>query len=556
MRRSIRADRLRHLMAVALAAVAFGAAAAAPAGNALLTSKQAETTKAPKRAEAVDEFFARGPFPNLHVEITPPDLEKLRRDPRGYVPATVREVGPEGGRETVYEKVAVHLKGGAGSFRGVDDRPGLTLNFKLYAPDRKFHGLERFHLNNSVQDSTYMSENLGNALFRDAGIPAARVTYARARLNGRDLGVMVLKESFGDGFLKHFFDDPSGTLYEGGFCADIDAGLSERVNTTNKKPEKVKELIDAARERDPAVRRSRLAAVLDVDRFLAFMAVESLTAHWDGYCANVNNYRVYHDPASNGLVFLPHGTDQLFGQPGFPLVAGRGMVARALTEDPESRSRYLDRLAELSQRVFTPAALGRRLDEIAERLAPLMAELGPDASRRHKEQTESLRQRVIDRAKNVEQQLAAMPWPLRFGADGVASLGSARWTPQQGGGRATLDRVEEAGKPRLRIRIDGGGGESVASFRTTVLLTKGSYVLEGPCRTTGVSAPDGQDNGAGLRISGGRRNERRMGDSDWAPAQFTFEVSEPTREVVLVCELKATAGEAWFDPEGLQLRRR
>jgi hypothetical protein len=107
----------------------------------------------------------------------------------------------------------------------------------------------------------------------------------------------------------------------------------------------------------------------------------------------------------------------------------------------------------------------------------------------------------------------------------------------------------------LHIRNDGGG-ECTASYRTTVLLTRGNYVFEGPCRTAAVAAPGGQNSGAGLRISGGRRDGGLTGDCEWKSAEYAFEVNEPTREVVLVCELRATAGEAWFDLDGLKLRRR
>jgi hypothetical protein len=531
--------------------------AAEPApGSAVRASQPADRDKekGPKKSESASEFFARGPLPHLRIEIAPPDLDKLRQNPRAYVPATVRETGRNGASDTVYEKVGVHLKGGAGSFRSVDDRPGLTLNFKLYAPEQTFHGLERFHLNNSVQDGTYMSENLGNALFRDAGVPAARVSYARAWINGRELGVMVLKEAFSDGFLKYFFDDPRGTLYEGPFCADIDAGVAERVNPQNKKPEKVKELIAASNEREPAARRRRLAAVLDVDKFLAFMAVESFTAHWDGYCSQCNNYRIYHDPKSDRLVFLPHGTDQLFSQSGFPLLLGRGMVARAVTEDVEDRFRYLDKVAELRQKVFTPDNLARRLDEVSQRLAPLMAEVGAEAARQQKEQTESLRQRLLERVKNVDQQLAQTPRPLKF-ADGVATLAAAPWSPQQGGGRAKVDRLQDGSKSMLHIRNEGGS-ECTASFRTTVLLTKGHYVLEVPCRTARVTAQEGPNTGAGVRISGSQRSQRLTGDTSWTPATFDIDVNEGSREVVLVCELRATLGEAWFDLGGMKLRRK
>jgi hypothetical protein len=396
-----------------------------------------------------------------------------------------------------------------------------------------------------------MSEDLGNTIFRDAGIPATRVTYARVWINERDMGVYVLKEGFADAFLKRFFEDPGGTVYEGAY-SDIDGNVTPRVNKAAAKPERIKTLIEACRQSDPSARREKLGRILDIDRFLTLMAVETMTAHWDGYCPNVNNYRVYDDPKPHRLVFLPHGTDQLFQQSGFPLIANRGIVARALTDTLEDRATYLERVAEVRKKVFTPELLGRRLDEVAARLAPAMADVGADALRRHKEQTDDLRRRIEERIRNIDQQLASTPKPLKFNSSGVAVLTDPHWQQRTEGGNATLDVADEATHPRLHIRATG---DCVASFRTTATLPKGSYVFEGSCKTAGVVAADGQNSGAGLRISGGRRDARLVGDNDWQPVRFEFDV-DGARDVVLVCELRATAGEAWFDAGAFKLRRR
>jgi hypothetical protein len=516
---------------------------------------------APQQPDAVDEFFEHGPIPDLRIELAPDQLTKLRQNGRGYVSATVRETDPAGhGPEVVYDKVAVHLKGAAGSYREVDDKPGLTLNFGREEPggQQAFHGLRKVHLNNSVQDGSYLSENLGNALFRAAGIPAARVTYARVWINGRDLGLFVLKEGFDDVMLKRFLPGPAGTLYEGGFLSDVDGEMPARVNKAKADPARVKELVAAAREGDAAKRRQRLEKVLDTDRFLTFLAVESLTAHWDGYCAQRNNYRVYHDPTSDRFVFLPHGTDQLFQHTGDPVMYANAMVARALVDSPDGLARCLERVIELRQKLFAPDALQKRIDAIEARLRPLTERISSDAARQHKEQAEDFRRRVAERVKDVDRQLASMPRPLKFAADGVADLSAADWHPQTTGGRATLDRAADAAGRTglLHVRVDPNGGEAAASFRTTVPLARGRYTLEGPCRTVGVTAPDGSNTGAGLRISGGQRSSGLRGDRDWQRSEFAFEVNEDTRDVVLVCELKASKGEAWFDPAGLKLRRR
>ena len=55
--------------------------------------------------------------------------------------------------------------------------------FNQFTAGQRFHGLTKIMLNNTVQDPTYINERLCTALFREAGVPAARVTHARVWLN-------------------------------------------------------------------------------------------------------------------------------------------------------------------------------------------------------------------------------------------------------------------------------------------------------------------------------------------------------------------------------------
>ncbi len=133
--------------------------------------------------------------------------------------ATVKE------EAIVYEDVAIHLKGSIGSFRDVDDKPDLTLDFNRFNARQKFHGLRRIHLNNSVEDPSYCNELLGSELFRAAGIPAPRVAHAVVTLNGRRLGLYVLKEGFTEDFLGCYFKQVGGNLYEPGEGHDVNQRL-------------------------------------------------------------------------------------------------------------------------------------------------------------------------------------------------------------------------------------------------------------------------------------------------------------------------------------------
>src|SRR5438445_4197659 len=89
--------------------------------------------KASVAEPGADIFDANAPVLRFNIEMAPSDLEVLRKDARKYVLATVRE------GDLIFTNVAVHLKGAAGSFRQIDDKPALTLSFEKFVPGRRFH---------------------------------------------------------------------------------------------------------------------------------------------------------------------------------------------------------------------------------------------------------------------------------------------------------------------------------------------------------------------------------------------------------------------------------
>src|SRR4051812_31300827 len=68
-------------------------------------------------------FFKGDKVYDLVIELDKANLDSLRREPRKYAKATLKE-----GDKVVGTDVGIHLKGAAGSFRGIDEKPGLTLN--------------------------------------------------------------------------------------------------------------------------------------------------------------------------------------------------------------------------------------------------------------------------------------------------------------------------------------------------------------------------------------------------------------------------------------------
>lgn len=362
---------------------------------------QPATPVAPKSAADRDAFFTDGKIPHLVIEVGQKEADSLRREPRKYVKCTLKD------GDKTYPDVGIHLKGAAGSFRGFDDKPGLTLNMDKFKDDQRYRGMDKFHLANSAQDPSYLSELICGELFRAAGVPAARIGHATVTLNGRKRGLYYVKEGYDKDFLQQHFKNSRGNFYDGGFLRDIDQPL-DLISTKKDVPDRkdLKALVDAYREGDPKKRFEKIDKLIDVDVFLSFVVIEVIAWDWDGYPMKCNNYRVYHDPDRNKITFIPSGMDQMFGDTGGPILPGfAGMVARGLVETPEGKKRYYARLREVMKSVYKPDALVKRLDELEKRVQPALAAVDAGAGRDYKNQVERLRQAIRQRAKNVEDQL-------------------------------------------------------------------------------------------------------------------------------------------------------
>ncbi|HEX7863004.1 MAG TPA: CotH kinase family protein [Verrucomicrobiae bacterium] len=449
-----------------------------------------------------------------------------------------------------YKDVAIHLKGAAGSFRPVDDRPGLTLNFDKHVKGQTFHGLEKFSLNNSVQDPSYLAEKIGRETYRKAGVPVPRTDYAVVTLNGRNLGLYVLAEGYNKQFLAQHFKNPKGNLYDGGFCQDITGNLSLN-DADNPKVDQsdLRKLIAVTSEARQNNKFEDLAAVLDVERFVTMTALDVLLCHWDGYALNRNNYRIYGDPDSKKMVFMPHGMDQLFGQGrGMPDTAinphMNGMVARAVLGTKEGRMMYRTKLGQLRTNVFNPEQLKQRARELEMRIQQA---LPANRKSRHKSAVNQFCQMIDFRAEDLERQFSTPPAELQFNSQGFANI--TDWKPRNAVSSSRYSPVE-APDGRKYLHIGGDGASSSASWRTRVMLPTGQYKLEGLVRTKGVG-----ETGAGvvLRISGARDVQPVSADDKWRKITYDFAVEEAVADVEVVAELRPAFGEVWFDVSSMKI---
>lgn len=492
----------------------------------------------------------------IQIDISRSGIAALRNTAwgNGQERPTVKAVVREG--TNVFTDVAVHLKGAAGSFRPIDQNPCLTLNFDKFVPGQSFHGLDKISLNNSVQDRSFLCEKISRELFEASGVPVPRAGHAKLVLNGRDLGLYVLTEGYNQQFLKRYFKNTKGNLYDGGFLRDITQPLGLNSGANPDDHSGLKALVAAVSERDSSARWERLEQTLDLDRFISFVAMDVIECDWDGYAMNRNNWRVFHDLDSNKMVFFPHGLDQMFGveraTPDCPILPHMaGMVARAVITIPEGRRRYLERMAQLSTNVFQVDRILKRVDQLAAVIRPVLAESNQQFPRYHDEEVRRLKQRIAQRGESIKNQLATVANPVSVANNGAVPL--TGWKPRTMSGTPSMREQPGQGRNPL-LYIGSTTPNTTGSWRTKVLLEEGSYQFRGRLRTADVQPIRGES-GAGLRISGRTLPHRISGTVDWQMFSYPFQVGEDTGEVELICELSAAKGEVWFDARSLQIVR-
>ena len=520
-----------------------------------------------------------GPVLHWEVQVRRADLAKLRNsggpwnrenDPDSS--ATVRAGGQ------VWTNVAIHLKGAAGSFRPVDDLPALTLNFGKLQDGQTCEGHRKLHLNNSVQDASRLDEILASEMYLQSGLPTPRATRALVSLNGRYLGIYVLKGGWDKAFLKQHFGSSKGNFYDSGFLKDLDTNLERDSGEGAPDWSDLIALRESLAVPDPAERLQRVSRHLDIDRIATLGALQILLDDWDGYLRNRNNYRVYHVPASDRLVLMPHGMDQLWRSPrGSFSPPLSSLLGQRLFSIPAMADRLTHRMRELTNTVFRPQFVDGVFSNAQSRLRERLVLEGREAELPPVQRAvDSTLQRTRQRMAAFVSQRYQPPQPGEFDSNDRMRLTDWSSSSPEQEGYAT--RIEAAEGTSV-FRITASADEGRTSLQKRILLAPGLYLWEARVRTRSVSGF-----GACLDVEWGRRGQRFdegstplqsvTSTADWTllkreilipargeggrrrPGGPMGENGSSPREIILHAELRADSGTAEFDADAFVLSKR
>jgi len=323
----------------------------------------------------------------LQVEITldPAVWDQLRRQPRSLLDTFGGRCGRQPfvnpfefhpGTVTVdgqtLENVGIRKKGFFGSIDSV--KPSLKVKFDEFVDGQKIYGLDRMTFNNGKQDPTQIDQCIGYQLFRDAGLPAPRCNFAHVTVNGVSKGIYAHVESIKDPFLVRSFGDASGNLYEGNTSDFREDWIGTFEFKNNEDGTDLQALADALQIEDDLAMLAAVGAIVDLDEFIAFWAMEGLIGHWDGYAGNSNNFWLYRNPATGLFEFIPWSLDDILGRdnplqtpvntPPAKPAHDDSILVKQLWAIPSIRQDYQDQIDELLATVWDEAAIVAEIDRM------------------------------------------------------------------------------------------------------------------------------------------------------------------------------------------------
>lgn len=314
-----------------------------------------------------------------------------------------------------YGTAKIKKKGFLGSL--MQSKPSLKVRLDTKQVPGGFNGLTRLVLNNNHQDPAIVKQCLAYDVFRAAGIASPACSFARVSVNGLSLGTYTHVEEFSKSFLEREFGGKNDVLMEGtlsDFTPDLTSTFEVKEGDTALAEEKIR-AVTAILSSNPENLLEQLSQHIDLDQFFRFWATEVLTAHWDGYANNRNNFFIRIDPKDGRMSFIPWGVDGVFSaEDNFfkgkgPRPAGISAASKlsfALLNDPEGKRRYEATLRSLLNQVWNVESLQKNLES-------LRALAGPEVL---ESSYQSIEKYIAERGSQIRAELDGGPlsWPLPY----------------------------------------------------------------------------------------------------------------------------------------------
>ena len=308
-----------------------------------------------------------------------------------------------------FGNVGVRYKGN-GTYR-VGEQSGkvsLKVDLNKFVKGQKLAGLSTINLHSNITDASWMNEVLAYRLYRDAGAPAPRTSYARVYVTVTGerqrsyLGLYSLVENVDSNFAQDRYNVAGGDIFKpvtealftdrGKAWASYNQRYDPKTDLTPADEQRVMDLAALVSHADDRTFAARLPEFVDLDAFATHLAVLVWLANPDSMLQQGQNFYVYLHPKTRQMAFIPWDQDHSFGQFAWssaeqqqrldilrPCTRSCRFLDRAL-KVPAFRQKYLAKLAALTRTLTLPARIAKQVDDLAAAIGPVVAQ-EPDRGR-------------------------------------------------------------------------------------------------------------------------------------------------------------------------------
>jgi spore coat protein H len=421
---------MRREIAMSLALVALLAAPCALAqadkpGAKLEKETEGKEKKSGEKSRESDQLFQRDKVWTLHLIVTPEEWKKIEPPMRGGPPFGPPSAGgasngerrgggfmnidfPEVRATFEFEGQTVGEIGlrykGASTYMAARNsaKKSYKLDFNQFVKKQKFFGLTKLNLNNNALDNSQLREALSYEIFRQAGVPASRTSYARVYLSVKGererqyLGLYTIVEQVDERMLRNYFPSDDGLLLKPErlrglpyYGEDWKSYVQPYDAKNDPAPAEARRFIAFTKlvnEASDEEFREQIRTFINVRAFMRFIAVNGLLVNMDSILAMGQNYYIYHDTAEDQFHWIPWDLNMSFG--GFPFGsmeqmmnlsirrphAGEHKLIDRLLAMPEVKAAYLEQVEEILEKVLRAGYLNGEIEKLKKAIRPAIAD--------------------------------------------------------------------------------------------------------------------------------------------------------------------------------------
>jgi spore coat protein H len=233
--------------------------------------------------------------------------------------------------------------------------------------------LSQFSLSSQSLDPTMIHTTLVSRLYALRGIPIFRSKHVFLKINNRDKGLYLLIERINEDFFWARNIQPY-EIYKAGLDSDFSFNSPRHPLFTYEKklPEddNYKHLFDffkAIETSGIANIESSLGAYLDIDNYLQYHAISSITNNHDAFR---NNYYLYRKTAVAPYRLVPWDFDRAFDPIYNVGLAGKNSLFNKISQNQNIRDQYIAEIKFLLDNSFREDILFPIIDSTAIYIAP------------------------------------------------------------------------------------------------------------------------------------------------------------------------------------------